>query len=147
MRAYPTADPTPAQRKLLQSAGLAAEALALLGPPLPELPPSKSTKLAPTAITQKMDLADAETTSKPQISRLFREVLSVPDDIPNLQERMLHQAAIAIWFAENNEEATASNAASLLHATCKSEDLQRDSLVARRECSDNIDAFVKLLPK
>ncbi|MCX6607324.1 MAG: hypothetical protein NTV52_27585 [Acidobacteria bacterium] len=159
MRAHPP-DPPPAQRKLLHSAALAlaphnaalaAEALALLGPPLPEPPPTKNPKPAPTpaAITQKMDLADAETTTKPEISRLFREVLTVADQIPDLQERMLHQAVIAIWFAENNEEAAASNAASLLHATfaatCQCEDVQCDSLVGRRECSDNIDAFVKLL--
>lgn len=159
MRAYPT-NPTLAQRQLLHSAalalathnaGLAAEAQALLGPPLPDPPPFKLAKPVPTpaAITQKMDLADADATSKPEISRLFREVLAAADDIPDIQDRMLHQAAIAIWFAENNEEATASNAASLLHATfaatCKCEDVQCDSLVGRRECSDNIDAFVKLL--
>ena len=56
---------------------------------------------------------------------------------------------IAVWFAANGEEATASLTAAKLHKTfaeaCKCEDAQCDSIEGRAGCSDNIDGVAQYL--
>jgi hypothetical protein len=105
----------------------------------------KRTEVNP-AIKRRMDRADRDDISDIERSLLFREVLDESDTIEDITERLIHQGAIAVWFAANREEATASLTAAKLHRTfadaCKCEDAQCDSIEGRADCSSNIDSFV-----
>jgi len=111
--------------------------------------PKVKRKEAGPAIKAKMDRADRDEISDLERSLLFREVLEVSDTIEDFTDRMLHEGAIAVWFATKREEATASLTAAKLHKTfaeaCKREDAQCDSIEGRADCSDNIDIFVQYM--
>jgi len=163
MTEFPRRDPSYADVQLLQQCAkavaasnpaLAEEALALLPKKLPEAPKRAPPKPKPAndtlpVVKPLMDRADEESVTDAERSRLFRRVLDISDDIADINERMMHQGAIAAWYAAHGEEAVGARAASMLHKTfelaCKCEDIQCDSLEERADCSDSIDTFAEFL--
>jgi hypothetical protein len=163
MASFPRRNPSYEDVQLLQrcakavagwNPALAEEALALLPEKLPDAPKRTPPKPAPVndalpIVKPLMDRADDESATDAERSRLFRRVLDISDDIANLTERMMHQGAIAAWYASHGEEAVAARAAAMLHKTfelaCRCEDIQCDSLPDREDCSDSIDTFAAFL--
>jgi len=156
MTEFPRRDPSYEDLQLLQQCAkavaesnpaLAEEALALLPKKLPEAPKPANDTLP--VVKPLMDRADEESVTDAERSRLFRRVLDISDDIADINERMMHQGAIAACYAAHGEEAVGARAASMLHKTfelaCKCEDIQCDSLEERADCSDSIDTFAEFL--